>query len=150
MAELAEVRNVALERMESAVANIERRQAEYSGILEARTRLQRAFLQHLDYLEQCGNDLLATYREANRMARNTLSPSHFSQRWKLLRPADLASGPQGDLGGPTMEAEIGRLFKQLQEKRESVHREYETAVSNYERIDTLTPEVLRDDGFRST
>jgi hypothetical protein len=65
-------------------------------------------LQHLDYLEQCGNDLLTTYREANRMARNTLSPAHFSQRWQLSRPADLAFGPEGNMGDPALEAESGR------------------------------------------
>jgi hypothetical protein len=150
MADLEAVRNAALEGMKSAAEEIDRRRAEYHGILEAKARLQRTFASHLDYLEQCGNDLLATYHEANRRARSTPPPHHFSHAWAMPRPPEPASGPERTLGDPVLEAEIGQFFDQLHVKRQRVHTGYEAAVSAYKRIDELTPEVVRDGQFHTS
>lgn len=148
MAELEELRNTALEKMEAAADGIEKRQAEYRAIVGSSARLTRDFWQYLTYLEQCGNELLATYREANRRARSTPPPRHFDQPWVMPRPSELELGQAGAIDNPTLDAEIGRVFAQLQEKRQQVHAAYEAAMSEYKSIDELTPEAIRDDRFQ--
>jgi hypothetical protein len=149
MAELEDLRNAAIEHIEADTMTITRQRAEYHAILEARTRLQRSFSQHLAYLEQCGNELLATYREANRRTRTTPPPPHFAHPWEMPQPADPTYGHEGSRRDGDLETDIGRFFDQLQEKCQGVHKEYETAVFQYKTIDALTPEVLRDGRFRS-
>jgi hypothetical protein len=144
MAELKDIRNAALENMELSADGIERRQAEYHTILEGRARIRNNFLQYLQYLEQCGNDLLATYRAANRGARSTAPPCHFSQPWAISRLSDPAFGEEGYIRNLELEAGVGSFFDQWQEKRQRVHAEYDIAVAEYTRIDELTREVMRD------
>ena len=150
MGELEAIRNDALERMAAATSGIERHRAEYWAILEGRACFTHAFRLHLDHLEQCGRDLLATYREANRRARQTLPPPHFAQQWDMPRPAEPAFGLAGDLGDPDLEGEIGRVFAQLHEKRQGIHTQYEQAMAEYQRIDELTPEVVRHGRLHSS
>jgi len=68
----------------------------------------------------------------------------------MTRPADLSFGQQGYADDRNIENEIGLTFAQLQEKRQMVHTDYESAVFEYQRIDQLTPEALRDGAFRLT
>jgi hypothetical protein len=142
MAELEGTRDAALAQMESTAEAIERRRAEYRGILDARQRLERSFWQHLTYLEQCANDLLTVYRESNRGARTSPQPFHFATRWELPRPIDPQLGQEAYLGDQALEAEIGQVFARLPEKRQRVHDNYAAAVRQYQRIDELTPEAL--------
>lgn len=156
MADLERIRDIAIAKMESTASEIEKRRAEYHVILESRERLESAFNQHLDHLEQCGNNLLTFYREANRRARKEIvpppppPPEHFSQRWDMTRPIDPGFGQQGYTGDRNIENEIGLTFAQLQEKRQMVHTDYESAVFEYQRIDQLTPEAMRNGAFRPT
>jgi hypothetical protein len=88
IAELEEIRDSAQVQMGSISKEIENKRAEYLTIQQASTRLERNFWQYLEYLEQCANDLLATYREANRRERHTPPPAHFARRWEIPQPLD--------------------------------------------------------------
>ena len=136
-------RALLIEALHHRLGEIERRRAEYRAILDARQRLEGSFWQYLTYLEQCANDLLTTYREANRRARTTPPPLHFSQCWDMSRPVYPQVGQEGYTGDHALEAEIGQIFGDLATKRQTVQEDYAAAVRCYQRIDELTPEALR-------
>jgi hypothetical protein len=142
MKELEKVRDEAIQTMEDAARDVEYRRAEYHAIQESRTKLKRAFGQHLDYLEHCANDLLTTYREENRRNRKTEEPARFSRRWTLSRFADPEFGFEGYAGDAELEREIGQTFAALAERRQEVLKDYNDAIEEYRRIEDLTPEAL--------
>ena len=144
ISELEEIRDSAQAQMDLISDEIGKKWAEYRAIQQARIRLERNFWQYLDYLEQCANDLLATYRETNRRERKTPPPAHFSRRWKMPRPSDPSFDLEGFSKDSESEAELGHMFAQLYAQRQKVHEDYESAVLAYERIDTLIPEDLRN------
>lgn len=44
-----------------------------------------SFFAHASHLEAAANQLIDTYRDANRRVRTTPAPSYFEQRWRLTR-----------------------------------------------------------------
>jgi len=137
--ELEQVRDDAVARMDSLTAEVEVRQGQYQSIRKSRIRLQDLFRRHHGYLEQCGNDLLSTYRQANREARSAPEPDHFRDRWHL--PADASSDQEFD--GPADDDSLRKLianaFEEIRVARHRIEAEYQDAMRQYETID----EVIR-------
>ncbi|MBF5094112.1 hypothetical protein F1643_06045 [Azospirillum sp. INR13] len=135
---LTETRDNALEEMSNAAGEIDERKGELRSIKEGRIRLFRQFDEYLSHLEQVGNDLLQTYREANRRARPTPAPRHFSERWKMARP-NIA----GDAAPDTApETEIVRALEEFEARRTTVHSAFDHAVATFEQIEHLTAEDM--------
>ena len=88
--------------------DVKKRKMEYLSILDGRERMRSAFQTHFDYLVQCVNDLLATYREANRLARSTPAPSHYSEQWELNRPLPVETGIAGEITVDQLERAVQR------------------------------------------
>ena len=142
---LTHARDEALEDMSQAAHEIDERKGELRSINEGRTRLVRQFEEYLSHLEQVGNDLLQTYREANRRARGTLAPRHFSERWSMAKP-NTASDAAPD---NTPETEIVRALEEFETRRVAVHSAFDHAVATFEQIEHLTAEDMdngRTDG----
>ncbi len=145
MADLQDIRDQAIEKMETAASDIAHRRSEYRAIIEAKGKLAGVFKQHLIYLQQCANELLTSYRMTNRQARKTEPPIHFSQPWETSLPMSPEFEPTGDAGQLELEREIGLTFDELSQKRRKVHSGFDAAVLEYRRIEELTPEALNND-----
>ena len=135
---LTELKDQTIAAMHAAKDDLGKRRAEYASILDARTRLLKRFGSHLDHLERVGNALLATYREANQEKRGDDKPvpKHFSQSWKLERPAD--EGPMTDIWPQKkLASEITKAQVSLAKMIEDVLGEYDKAVTSYGKLEDL-------------
>lgn len=144
MKELELIRDRALSKMEITAKDIDNRQAEYHAILASRKKHEQAFEEYVMHLQDCANQLLSFYREANRSYRQTPTPKHFSQQWEISQPPEGGSTPDDYSGYAAIEKEIAQVFSNLPQKREKVHRDYEAAVFEYRSIEQLTEEALQD------
>ena len=140
--ELEGIRDEAVKKLNQIAGDIQRRKSEYEAILGARRKLQASFDQQLRHLQQCGNELLTIYREANRRARTTPAPEHFATAW-VLRPPDLP----GDLtdnavSAATLDTDVADKFEALKRWSGEIGAAYDAAVQEYRKIEQLTPEAL--------
>lgn len=134
--ELTELKNGTVEAMREAGDDLSKRRSEYESILDARQRLLTRFNSHLDHLERSANILLSTYRDSNKDSRTTDPPEHFSQTWKLQRPAE--QGPTPTLWPKDqLEKRIKKTQSALSEMTAQIMTEYERAFSSYDRLRDL-------------
>ncbi|MFC1488836.1 hypothetical protein ACFL6B_03210 [Thermodesulfobacteriota bacterium] len=133
MEDLREIKEDAVQAMTQAKEGVEKRKNEYHSILDARERLNGLFQTHLEYLESCANNLLSDYREANRHARSSAPPSHYSELWELEHPPPANIGHTGGISGD----EINRANSLLTNHMQEVFNDYEKAVDKYKQIEQL-------------
>jgi len=135
---LSELEDSALGRLDGATSGIERRRAEYYAVLQRRDGFRQQFIEHLDHLEQAADQLLGWYRQANREARSTPAPNHFSMQWRMVRP-NLQGGADGDAGAAPFPAEeAGQVLNGLQKTRLEILAAYSEAIGSYASIEELS------------
>ncbi|HRC59616.1 MAG TPA: hypothetical protein PLD53_01535 [Candidatus Propionivibrio aalborgensis] len=142
--ELELIRDEAVKKLNQIAEDIQHRKSEYETIIGARHKLTTSFQQHLRHLQQCGNELLAIYREANRRSRTTAIPSHFSETWTLQSPDLPAEVTEGRVSETTLENTVADKFGELKHWSNEIRSAYDTAVMEYRKIEQLTPEVLEN------
>lgn len=140
--QLEGIRDEAVNKLNQIATDIQRCKREYESILGARRRLLASLDQHLSHLQQCSNELLTIYREANRRARTAPAPEYFSTPW-VLRPPDLP----GDLtdsavSTTTLGSDVADKFEVLKQWSVEIGAAYDDAVQQYHKIEQLTPEAL--------
>ncbi len=135
---LSDLEDGMLRRLDQAASTIERRRAEYHAVLQRKDGFRQQFIQHMNHLEQAGNQLLGYYRQANLRARSAIAPPHFSQPWTMTRP-NLEGGVDEDAAAPPFpDAEAEHVMSQLQNTRIEILAAYTEAIRSYATIEGLS------------
>lgn len=143
MDELEQIRDEALETLDTAARNIEHRQNEFHQIVQSRNDLKEKFELHLNHLEDSANYLLASYQQGNEETRSVPAPAYFGKRWKIGRlPAQ--EGDNELSQGPDMKEKVEEALEEAPAQKQCIQAAYEAAVYEYRKIEQLTPEVLRN------
>ena len=137
MEELEEIRDHALAEIEKCARQLEKSKAEYRQALDSIKQLPVLLKQSLQHLESCANTLLERYRDANRQARSTPPPLHFSRAW-IMPPLEIAAASIPGLTNEQLEAEITEAFRTLNEDTRALHRRHDECVAEYRRIEALS------------
>jgi hypothetical protein len=137
MAELQQIRENAIKQMDIVAGEVEARSEHYRSIQQHRRHYVQLFTDHTRYLEQCANELLSTYREANRGSRKSSPPAHFATRWRLA-VTDLYAGPSAM--EPTLQAQLDDTFNELAASRQRIDQAFQSALSEFERLEELSLE----------
>jgi hypothetical protein len=132
------IRDAGMRAADELVADIDVRRAHYESLIAEKRRLLESYEQHLRYVEQCANDLLSIYRDANRGARTNEPPPHFSHRYNSVqrppvrRISDvLAETP----GGVT---DVRRALNDIvDEHGRKLRHEYQSALAAFELVEDL-------------
>jgi hypothetical protein len=140
--ELEAIRDEAVKKLNQIADDIQRRKSEYEAIIGARRKLQASFDQHLRHLQQCGNELLAIYREANRRARTAAVPAYYAEGWILHTPDLPDEITESRVSETTLETTVADKFEELKRWSGEIRAAYDTAVLEYRKIEQLTPEAL--------
>lgn len=140
--ELETIRNEVINKLNQIATTIQHRKSEYIAILSARRKLVASFEQHLRHLQQCGNELLAIYREANRYKRTTPMPIHFAEIWVLPEPKLSLDITQNEVSETMLESSVTDKFKEFKHWSNEISLAYDAAVLEYRKIEQLTPEAL--------
>lgn len=135
--ELEEIKAATIRAMQDAKDDLGKRRGEHGSILDGRARAQRAYEQHITYLERAGNALLSIYREANRETRKDTAPRRFKEVWSVMRPPVEAGPPPGALPQDKLETAVARAQASLDERMREVHAEYERAFRAYRGLDDI-------------
>jgi hypothetical protein len=128
---LAEIKDNALTAVAALSSEIEALKEEHRAIVLSRTNLIERFRGHMQYLEQCGNELLTVYRRANSSRRSTPPPSHFHCKWRLPQIAySLQSGKV-----PKIEADT--LVENVREVRTTIIEAFRKSMDEFHTIEAL-------------
>lgn len=133
---LEQIRDAAHEQMDALGGEIEMRAEQYRNVQHKRSECIRLFREHLKYLEQCGNDLLSKYRQANRMRRTASAPAHFAERWQLSTTAEV--GPDTAAPESTFQNQINDTLGELGAARQSIDEAFQSAVHEFEGLEELS------------
>jgi hypothetical protein len=137
--DLRTVRDDHNEKVQEIVRDLSARRKESAAIISHRQRTSALFNEHQNHLERTANALLTLYRNANRAARTEPEPSYFSKPYILerltpiLRTTDEAD--DRELAGRIQQAQA-----ELSEQIRKIGAEFEAAVDQYHKLDTLFPE----------
>jgi hypothetical protein len=132
--QLEKVRDYAVAQLRDALHRIPVNVQQIEQAKAARIELIERFSAYETQLENTGNQLLLTYRDANRHARRIPAPLHFEQGWQLpqrsaRRPEVLAllADPEGvDV------INIDAVLEELRELAERVLHVYSTLLRKFE------------------
>jgi len=132
---LKDLKDTMLQEVEENSTMVERRRMDFREVREKLESLQKQFKQHLDHVEQVGNEVLKTYREADQNARTTPRPAYFTDPWMMLRP-DMGDATIVDTDAFEKESEL--TVKVLASAGEDIIRSFEDALRSFETIQELT------------
>ena len=136
---LRDIREDATEAMNGAARDLSVRRSEYDLLLQGRARLAQRFGQHQNQIEQTGRALLEVYREANRKARATPAPGHFSRPYSMERIGYL-SGEPSETAREQLRTMIAETQELLGLQVKAIHEAFDQAMRTYREIDELLPE----------
>lgn len=141
IAQLKEIRDDHNLKVDGIIRALSIRRRECAAIIDSRTRILRQFAEHQSHLETSGRRLFATYREANRSAREAPIPQRFSTPFNLVRRnpnIDTADDwSDNELAGRIKEAQ-----KEMSEQMTRISSEFDAAVTAYHQLDNIFPETL--------
>jgi hypothetical protein len=136
---LREIRDDWSNAMNDAARALTVSRGEYGSIVASRERLASRFAEHQNHIERSCRALLATYREANRKARQAPPPGYWSQPYVLERITSVEKDP-----ARSAEERLSRLIVETQAllKRQvkAIQDAFDAAVQSYHEIDKLFPE----------
>jgi hypothetical protein len=138
---LRERKDEALAAIDTLVEEIRRREEEYSTVLEAQRGLVQRYNAFIVHLESAANQLLESYRGANRAARRTPPPPGFARPWTPGWSSEAAPAePDAALRAGTAD----RLMQRLGDARRAFLHAYDEAVVEYLRIDQIVSKEALD------
>jgi hypothetical protein len=141
--DLRDIRDQASEAMNEAARDLSLRRNEYDSIVQARSRLNAAFVDFERQLERTAEALLSIYREANRKSRTAPAPARFNQPFPFV-----AISPTLDAPGETAWADLRKSIADAQQalhgQIEAVHKAFDDAVASYREIEDIM--AVKSDG----
>ena len=141
LSQFEEIRDKAKSKMDALAGEVEVQADQNKNIQHSRLRCIQLFKNHLKYLEQCGNELLSAYRQANRMSRTSKPPAHFSQRWQL--PVSPDEGIHNPPGAVNLEEKVRDTFESLGTARQHIDEAFQSALREFESLQELSGEATR-------
>ena len=129
--DLADIKDTALAAIDALSSEIEGRKEEHRGIILSRANLTELFQGHVRYLEQCGNELLTVYRQANIAKRSTPAPPHFHEHWRL--PKIAYAGQPGESASVSAED----MLQQLQKARTNIIEAFKKSMTEFHAVEAL-------------
>lgn len=135
LADITATRDLAIRVADNTLAEIDLRRTQHDSIIAQQRKLIDSYDQHVRYLEQCANELLSTYRDANRSGRSQPTPVYWTQRLTLDRPTLPFAIVAEDPG--TIAKVREQLVEILSTHRQRLRSEYEAALNAFELLEDL-------------
>ena len=137
---LTERKDDALDALKSASSDLERRRESFASITASIGRHLTQYDAYMDHLEACYQQLVETYRSANKRARSTEEPIYFRDPPRLPRMVLAVDHDRTNLD--RVEEETKRAAQALRQAGERVITEFDSAISGLQSVEN----VLRDPG----
>jgi hypothetical protein len=138
---LESIRDTALQKMDDLTTEVDVRQEQYRQLQNSQRRTVDLFASHAKYLEQCGNELLSAYRQANRESRSTPEPDHFSTDWQLGYDPVFSVADAGRVD-EVLSARINTAFEEIRNARQRIEHEYQQALNEFATVESLVKEGI--------
>lgn len=117
---------------------------ESADVLTARHGLARQLPEFLAQADHAANHLLSIYRDANRAARSTAAPEHFSQRFAFAPPPKIDRTSDGvDRIAAETRSEIEKV---LDGAIERIFSRYKEAIDSFRSMESLDAEAKGEKG----
>lgn len=129
------IRDAAVRAADDTLGEIELRRTQHDSIVAQQRKLVDSYGQHLRYLEQCANELLSIYRDANRASRSEKPPQYWTRHFSLDRPQLPFEVVIDDPAAIAALRE--KLVQILDAHRERLRTEYQAALSAFELVEQL-------------
>jgi hypothetical protein len=94
------------------------------------------FTAHFPHLESAANQLIETYRDANRRSRTTPAPSYFEQKWNL--PKQEIAGPS-EVDRDHLKSQIQGITASLSDALDRIHKTHDQTIAELDRLDPRKP-----------
>jgi hypothetical protein len=133
--DLKAARDAAIDSLTTSLGEVDLRRRSESSLQRQQEDMRARFGAHVAYLEQCGNELLAAYRDANARVRTTPPPARFSERWKLVEP--VLPWPV-DSTALADDSSIAGVLEKVQAAQTDIEAAFRDAMQQYAQIDALT------------
>ncbi|EJB02323.1 hypothetical protein Rleg9DRAFT_7359 [Rhizobium leguminosarum bv. trifolii WSM597] len=127
-------------KIEEILRDLSSRRQECAAIIAHRTRTTGLFGEYQASLERTANALLTIYRDANRATRSEAEPAYFSTPYKLERLTPVLRTSE-EWDDAVLSGRIQTAQTELSEQIRRIGAEFEAAVENYHRLDTIFPEA---------
>jgi len=135
------------ERARAEVGDIRREidimQGEIMQASMGRRSFTAAFLAHVDHLGSAANQLIDTYREANRRARKTRAPRYFGQRWRLTKTEVPVPN---EVDHKHLREQVNGITASLSEALTKIHEMHDRTIADFDRLDTRKPPPVPEPG----
>ena len=144
VSELQSIKNYAIEGLENASRDLNKRRSEYEHIVENRKRMLGRYKVHVEHLETAANQLFSIYREMNKKHRSEKPPEYFrTSRFTFTQP-DIHTEFSGLKTIENLNGSIASAKQELKERVAVIHESYVTAVRAYHKLDDLVGETGPD------
>ena len=101
-----------------------------------RRNFTAAFLAHVAHLESGANQLIDTYRDANRRVRKTRAPSYFEKRWRLEKTEVPVPS---DVDRDHLRRQIEGITAALSDALTKIHETHDQTIGDFDRLDARKP-----------
>ncbi len=138
---LRDIRDEASTAMGEAARDLSMKRGEFDSILQARARLNTAFVDFQAQLERTAQALLAKYRESNRRSRpGDCVPVRFTRIYAMDRIV-VTGETETETARDQLRKSIADSQALLDSETKSINQEFEAAVALYRQIDDMLPET---------
>ena len=111
-------------------------QGEILQASRGRRSFTAAFLAHVAHLESAANQLMDTYRDANRRVRKTRAPSYFEKRWQLEKTEIPVPS---DVDREHLRRQIEGITSALSDALTKIHETHDQTIGDFDRLDARKP-----------
>jgi len=143
-----QIKDEGIETLDASLQRLEVWKREIEAILDQRSRQVARYKAYLKHLEECCNELLQEYRNANVEARHSPTPAYFQRSW-TFRVSEADSGlpaERSEVDKQILE-ELQRALPRVSSCKDLVFREHAQAVEDFRQIEDLNDPVRwRADG----
>lgn len=138
--DLAKIKNQTVGRLSDGISRIPLFPQQAANIRAQRAALVQTFRGYEASVVSAANQLLARYRDANRQARQTPTPPHFDETWKL--PHSFLDSPELRTlvaDREEVETDTSVALSELSQLSQDVINEYEKLLTAYPHATKMEP-----------
>jgi hypothetical protein len=112
--------------------DIDMLQGEIAQASMGRRSFTASFFAHASHLEAAANQLVDTYRDANRRVRTTSAPSYFEQRWPLIRTEIPVPS---EVDRDQLRKQVEGITASLSDALNKIHETHDETIRAFDRLD---------------